>query len=113
MSLVGHWLLNNGSGKDSALGNNGSLSSPVILNACDETTNFINVEGATFSLNTTTVRQSRSVNIYRPTYNIGDDNLGFDITFTEQDLTGKFLNVYIYIKDQATLDKITKITFSF
>lgn len=110
--LKSHWKLD-GDVTDSKGSKDGTLNIPTILNDCDSPTGFsVSDVGANvlFSTNNTTYQETAAVNIYRTITQSVRSDLGFDISFTEQDVTGKFLNVYVYVKNQTVLDKLTGVT---
>lgn len=86
----------------------GTLSTPTVIEAMTDTTNFLAVTECQFSQNSTTWQVgSNSVNVYStasPTQN----NMGFDVNWgVPTDLSYVGMNFYFYIKDQTTMDKLS------
>ena len=103
---IAHWKLD-GDATDLKGNNNGTLSTPTILHDLDNTINVVSVQTATFSINNSTFQENVAINVYRAVAG-NSTNLGWDVKFIEQDLTGKKINFYLYFKDQETLDKFTQ-----
>jgi hypothetical protein len=97
-------------GESGKIGTSWELQNQTIINDCSSTSTFVNVQSASFSTNITTYKTSPAMNVYRSSPS-GVDNLGFEATFTEQDLTNKFIKFYLYIKDATTLAKFNAFKF--
>lgn len=105
-----NWLKLNGNTTDSSdKDNDGTTSTATIIDDCEDLTNWT-TQRCGVTLNTTTFAEGSAAVNYSKTVTDSKDTY-FYPDFTPQSLKYVTINHYVYVKDQATLDKIEKLQF--
>jgi len=93
--LVSHWKLN-GDATDSKGDNDGTLSTPTVIDAMDSLDGWTGVNSA-ISLNTTNFQEGTgAINVYQ-TVEPGNSDITMKKDFSITDYTGKIINFYFYL----------------
>jgi len=102
-----YYPFNGNADDESDNSNDGVLSTATVIDALDSISG-IGTQRCSVTLNTTTFQEGTGAINFIKT-DITDNDSYFYPNFTPQDLSNKVINHYVYIKDQATLDKIEKL----
>ena len=109
MKSIANWLKLDGDITDSSdKGNDGAFNNEVVIDNCDALTGW---SGDYNSLNTTTFAEGTgAINLW----STDEDWVVLDKTISTLDLENKSINLYVYFKDQATINKLgtTHIEFN-
>lgn len=106
--IVAHYKMN-GDATEEAYGNDATLPTPTVIIDCESTTGWTDNNASTnHSLNTTTfLYGSGAINLETDGEADGSQDISAYYEFSPAiDITGQVISTSIYIKDQATLDKL-------
>ncbi len=107
-NTVGLWHMNETSGitaTDSSGNSNTGYMRDIQVDAMDSTTGWTGASGTTVSLNTTTKHEGTgAINYIKSSSGVSESYAQKNITATN--MTNRYLNTWMYIKDEATLSKL-------